>query len=121
MTALTLSRLLTGIHQYGTSLIAAGKKDKAMAIFRMNRERHPEEKFVTDVGLARGYTALGDTKNAIKLGDRAQEHSREPEAEPAGLRAGAEREAVTSPQSTVLECEDARLVQSSKIPRSHRR
>ena len=36
-----------------------------MTIFRMNRERHPEEKFVTFVGLARGYTALGDTKNAI--------------------------------------------------------
>ena len=31
----------------------------------MNRDRHPEEKFVTYVGLARGYTALGDTKNAI--------------------------------------------------------
>jgi DUF2911 family protein len=54
-----------GIHQYGTSLIAAGRKDKAMAIFRMNRERHPEEPFVTYVGLARGYTALGDIKNAI--------------------------------------------------------
>jgi predicted Zn-dependent protease len=54
-----------GIHQYGTSLLAAGDKDKAMTIFRMNRDRHPEEKFVTYVGLARGYTALGDTKNAI--------------------------------------------------------
>jgi hypothetical protein len=54
-----------GIHQYATSLVAAGRKDKAMTIFRMNRERHPEEKFVTYVGLARGYTALGDTKNAI--------------------------------------------------------
>jgi hypothetical protein len=54
-----------GIHQYGTSLIAAGRKEQAMAIFRMNRERHPDEKFVTYVGLARGYTALGDTKNAI--------------------------------------------------------
>jgi len=54
-----------GIHQYGASLIAAGKKDKAMAIFRMNRERHPDDTFVTYVGLARGYTAIGDTKNAI--------------------------------------------------------
>jgi hypothetical protein len=54
-----------GIHQYGTSLIAAGSTEKAMAIFRMNRERHPEDKFVTYVGLARGYAALGDTKNAI--------------------------------------------------------
>jgi tetratricopeptide (TPR) repeat protein len=54
-----------GIHQYGTSLIAAGKTDRAMAIFRMNRQRHPDEMFITYVGLARGYTALGDTKNAI--------------------------------------------------------
>jgi len=56
---------LFGIHQYGQSLIAAGKNDKAMTVFRMNRERHPDETFVTYVGLARGYTALGDTKNAI--------------------------------------------------------
>ena len=53
------------IHQYGTSLIAAGRQDKAMTIFRLNRQRHPDETFVTFVGLARGYTALGDTKNAI--------------------------------------------------------
>jgi tetratricopeptide (TPR) repeat protein len=56
---------IIGIHQYGTSLIAAGRKDKAMTIFRLNRQRHPDEKFVTYVGLARGYTALGDTRNAI--------------------------------------------------------
>jgi len=54
-----------GIHRYGTALIAAGRHDRAMTIFKMNRQRHPEEKFVTYVGLARGYTALGDTRNAI--------------------------------------------------------
>src|SRR5262245_65247 len=54
-----------GIHQYGTALLAAGKKDKAMTIFTQNRQRHPNDAFVTYVGLARGYTALGDTKNAI--------------------------------------------------------
>jgi tetratricopeptide (TPR) repeat protein len=54
-----------GIHQYGQSLLAAGRKDKAMTIFRLNRQRHPEDTFVTYVGLARGYTAMGDTKNAI--------------------------------------------------------
>jgi hypothetical protein len=36
-----------------------------MTIFRLNRQRHPEDTFVTYVGLARGYTAMGDTKNAI--------------------------------------------------------
>src|SRR4029077_5503096 len=54
-----------GIHQYGTSLLAAGRKDKAMTIFTLNRQRHPDDTFVTYVGLARGYTALGDSSNAI--------------------------------------------------------
>jgi tetratricopeptide (TPR) repeat protein len=54
-----------GIHQYGASLLAAGRKDKAMTIFTLNRQRHPTDTFVTYVGLARGYTALGDTRNAI--------------------------------------------------------
>jgi len=56
---------IMGIHQYGMSLIAAGKKDKALTIFKLNRQRHPEDAFVTYVGLARGYTAVGDVKNAI--------------------------------------------------------
>ena len=54
-----------GIHQYGTSLITAGRKDKAMTIFMLNRQRHRDDMFVTYVGLARGYTALGDTSKAI--------------------------------------------------------
>lgn len=54
-----------GIHQYGVSLLATGRKDKAMTIFTLNRRRHPDETFVTYVGLARGYAALGDTRNAI--------------------------------------------------------
>jgi hypothetical protein len=54
-----------GIHQYGVSLIAAGRKDRAMDIFRLNRRLHPDDTFVTFVGLARGYTAMGDAKNAI--------------------------------------------------------
>ena len=54
------------IHQYGRTLLADGKKEKALQIFKLNRERHPEEKFTTFVGLARGFTAVGDAKNAIK-------------------------------------------------------
>jgi tetratricopeptide (TPR) repeat protein len=54
------------IHQYGRSLLQAGKNDKAMEVFKYNAKTHPEEKFTTNVGLARGYTALGDKKNAIK-------------------------------------------------------
>ena len=38
----------------------AKRNEKAMEVFRFSREQHPDEKFVTHVGLARGYTALGD-------------------------------------------------------------
>ena len=37
-----------------------------MEIFKLNFQKHPDEKFYTYVGLARGYTALGDKANAIK-------------------------------------------------------
>jgi hypothetical protein len=57
---------IPGIHQYGRSLLASGKKEKALEVFQYNFKAHPEEKFTTYVGLARGYTAMGDTKNAIK-------------------------------------------------------
>jgi tetratricopeptide (TPR) repeat protein len=54
------------IHQYARALLGQGKKEKAMEVFQYNFKTHPEEKFTTYVGLARGYTALGDKKNAIK-------------------------------------------------------
>jgi hypothetical protein len=54
------------VHQYGRSLLDAGKKEKALAVFKLNRQLHPEDNFTTYVGLARGYSALGDKKNAIK-------------------------------------------------------
>ncbi len=54
------------IHQYGRSLLAAGKKEKAMEVFKYNAQKNPNEKFTPNVGLARGYTAMGDKKNAIK-------------------------------------------------------
>lgn len=54
------------IHQYGRSLLGRGQKEKALEVFQYNFKSHPEEKFTTYVGLARGYTAMGDKKNAIK-------------------------------------------------------
>ena len=55
------------IHQYGRTLLTSGKKEKAMEVFQFNSKTHPEDKFTPNVGLARGYTALGDKKNAIKF------------------------------------------------------
>ena len=54
------------IHQYGMRLSRNGKKEKAMEIFQFNFKQHPDEKFYTYVGLARGYTAMGDKEKAIK-------------------------------------------------------
>ena len=54
------------IHQYARGLLSGGQKEKAMEVFQYNAKIHPEDKFTTNVGLARGYTALADKKNAIK-------------------------------------------------------
>jgi len=54
------------VHQYGRTLLAAGKSQKALEVFKLNRQLNPKDAFTTYVGLARGYTATGDKKNAIK-------------------------------------------------------
>jgi tetratricopeptide (TPR) repeat protein len=54
------------IHRYAMGLLRAGKKEKAMEIFQFNFKQHPNEKFYTYVGLARGYAAMGDKEKAIK-------------------------------------------------------
>ncbi len=54
------------VHQYGRMLLNQGKNEKAMEVFQLNRKKYPQDTFTTYVGLARGYAALGDKKNAIK-------------------------------------------------------
>ena len=62
---------VNAVHQYARTLLAAGKKEKALEVFKFNAKAHPEDKFTPNVGLARGYTALGDKKNAIKFWEAA--------------------------------------------------
>jgi hypothetical protein len=57
---------VTAVHQYGRALLASGKNQKAMEVFKLNRQLHPDDTFTTYVGLARGFTAVGDKKSAIK-------------------------------------------------------
>jgi len=59
------------IHQYGRSLITIGRNEKAMEVFEKNAKMHPEDKFTTNVGLARGSAAIGETKKAIKYWETA--------------------------------------------------
>jgi tetratricopeptide (TPR) repeat protein len=53
------------VYAYGMGLLRRDKKDRAMKIFVFNQQHHPQDKFWTSLGLARGYTAVGDKKNAI--------------------------------------------------------
>jgi tetratricopeptide (TPR) repeat protein len=55
---------MTELHFYGRSLIQAGKPDEAVKIFKLNRERNPNDNFTTIVGLARGYMAIENFKEA---------------------------------------------------------
>lgn len=54
------------IHFYGAGLLRGSRADRAVKVFQLNLQRHPEEKFWTYLDLARAYTALGDKANAIK-------------------------------------------------------
>lgn len=63
--ALPLGEIMD-LHTYARSLLAKGKKDEAFKIFKMNYDKHPGDN-TTSIGLIRGYSALGDYKNALKI------------------------------------------------------
>jgi tetratricopeptide (TPR) repeat protein len=58
------------MHQYGRSLLAQKKSKEALDIFKENYNKNPGQ-FTTIVGLARGYSANGDYKNALKYAQQA--------------------------------------------------
>lgn len=53
------------LHQYARQLIRNKKPAEALAAFKMNAQKYPNV-FTTNMGLARGYSANGDFKNALK-------------------------------------------------------
>ncbi len=53
------------LHQYGRQLLNAGRKDDALRVFELNAKRHPNA-WPVNVGLARGYSAVGRYKDALK-------------------------------------------------------
>jgi len=59
------------LHQYGRQLIQQKKYKEALSIFKMNYDKNPNQ-FVTLMGLARGYSANGDFKTALKYAQQAQ-------------------------------------------------
>lgn len=53
------------VHQYGRSLLQQKRPQEALAVFQANHKKHGAH-FTTLMGLARGYSANGDFKNALK-------------------------------------------------------
>ncbi|MFY0631627.1 MAG: DUF2911 domain-containing protein [Flavobacteriaceae bacterium] len=53
------------VHQYGRQLIGFGLKDKALEVFKSNAKKN-KNIWPVHYGMARGYSAKGDFKNALK-------------------------------------------------------
>lgn len=58
------------LHQYGRRLMAEKRDKEAMEIFQLNYERNGDQ-WPTHVGLARGYSANGDLKQALEHARKA--------------------------------------------------
>ena len=58
------------LHQYARSLLQQKNSKGALEIFKLNHSKHPGQ-FTTVIGLARGYSATGDYKNALKYARQA--------------------------------------------------
>jgi len=58
------------IHQYARQLLGLKMNKEAFDVFKMNYDKNPNQ-FTTIVGLTRGYSALGDFKNALKYATMA--------------------------------------------------
>ncbi|HLZ17233.1 MAG TPA: DUF2911 domain-containing protein [Cyclobacteriaceae bacterium] len=59
------------IHQYARQLLTQKKAKEAFDAFKMNYDKHPGD-FTTSIGMARGYSALGDYKKAVEFMKKAQ-------------------------------------------------
>ncbi len=62
------------IHNFGRQLITQGKKEEALKVFKYNKERFGDV-WPVNVGLARGYSAVGEYKKALKHAEIAQERA----------------------------------------------
>lgn len=61
---------MTDVHQYGRQLLGLKFNKEAFDVFKMNHDKNPNQ-YTTLIGMARGYSALGDFKNALKYANLA--------------------------------------------------
>jgi len=65
------------LHQYGRRLLAEKKNHEALDIFQLNQQRHGDT-WPVHVGLARGFAANGDSKQALEHARKALEQAPDP-------------------------------------------
>lgn len=65
------------LHQYGRQLLAAKKNQEALEVFKLNAERNGDA-WPVNVGLARGYMAVGDYKKAAEYAQKAVAQAPDP-------------------------------------------
>lgn len=61
---------MNDVHQYGRQLIGLKLSKEAFDVFKMNYDKNPKE-FTALMGMMRGYSAMGDYKNALKFANLA--------------------------------------------------
>lgn len=59
------------VHQYARILLREKRNKEAFEAFKMNYDKHPNE-FTTNVGMARGYSGMGDYKKALEYLTKAE-------------------------------------------------
>jgi hypothetical protein len=59
------------LHQYARQLIAQKRAKDAFDVFKINYDKHPNE-YTTNMGMARGYSALADYKKALTFAQKAE-------------------------------------------------
>ena len=59
------------IYYYGRTLARNKKGKEALEVFKLNYEKHPDQ-FMTNIGMARGYSATGDYKKALTFALKAK-------------------------------------------------
>ena len=65
------------VHVYGRQLLASKEPKRALKIFKANAARH-KDAWPVHVGLARGYSAVGDLKEALKHARKALTQAPDP-------------------------------------------
>jgi tetratricopeptide (TPR) repeat protein len=58
------------VYLYANDLVNQKKSKEAFTIFKMNYDKHPDDLY-TNIGMASGYSALGDYKKALPFAQKA--------------------------------------------------